>query len=79
MATVQRIHNKGELRGKQTRRIQIVRRPYQAQQAPSKDGPRINEMITATELLVIDDDGGKRGVMSKLRSTLPGRTSPVGT
>src|SRR5437660_568626 len=32
---------------------------------PSKDGPRINEMITATELLVIDDDGGKRGVMSK--------------
>ena len=32
---------------------------------PSKDGPRVNEMITATELLVIDDDGGKRGVMSK--------------
>jgi len=32
---------------------------------PSKDGPRVNEMITASELLVIDDDGGKRGVMSK--------------
>jgi translation initiation factor IF-3 len=31
----------------------------------SKDGPRINEFINAHELLVIDDEGGKRGVMSK--------------
>ena len=31
----------------------------------AKDGPRINEFINAHELLVIDDDGGKRGVMSK--------------
>ena len=39
--------------------------PLQSATPPSKDGPRINEMITAVELLVIDDDGGKRGVMSK--------------
>ena len=31
----------------------------------AKDGLRINEFINAHELLVIDDDGGKRGVMSK--------------
>ncbi|MEQ1755574.1 MAG: translation initiation factor IF-3 [Micropepsaceae bacterium] len=41
------------------------KRSFQPAQVPSKDGPRINEMITAHELLVIDDDGGKRGVMSK--------------
>ncbi|MFN8948892.1 MAG: translation initiation factor IF-3 [Alphaproteobacteria bacterium] len=41
------------------------KRTFQPAQAPSKDGPRINEMITAHELLVIDDEGGKRGVMSK--------------
>ena len=43
----------------------IVRRPYQAAMPVSKDGPRINEFINAHELLVIDDEGGKRGVMSK--------------
>jgi len=43
----------------------IVRRPHQSTAAPSKDGPRINEFINAHELLVIDDEGGKRGVMSK--------------
>ncbi|MFN9545317.1 MAG: translation initiation factor IF-3 [Alphaproteobacteria bacterium] len=41
------------------------KRTFQPAQAPSKDGPRINEMITAHELLVIDDEGGKRCVMSK--------------
>ena len=39
--------------------------PNQAAMPPSKDGPRINEFINAHELLVIDDEGGKRGVMSK--------------
>jgi translation initiation factor IF-3 len=51
--------------GKPDGELQIVRRPYQAAPPPSKDGPRINEFINAHELLVIDDDGGKRGVMSK--------------
>ena len=31
---------------------------------PPSDGPRINEFITAREVLVIDDDGDKKGVMS---------------
>ncbi|HAH09326.1 MAG TPA: translation initiation factor IF-3 [Alphaproteobacteria bacterium] len=30
-----------------------------------KDGPRINEEITVNEMLVIDDDGEKRGVLSR--------------
>ncbi|MDZ4741037.1 MAG: translation initiation factor IF-3 [Alphaproteobacteria bacterium] len=41
------------------------KRSFQPAQVPTKDGPRINEMITAHELLVIDDAGEKRGVMSK--------------
>jgi translation initiation factor IF-3 len=32
---------------------------------PDKDGPRINEEITALEMLVIDDEGTKRGVLSR--------------
>jgi translation initiation factor IF-3 len=30
---------------------------------PASDGPRINEFITAREVLVIDDDGEKRGTL----------------
>ena len=31
---------------------------------PSSDGPRINEEITAPRVLLIDDSGEKRGVMT---------------
>lgn len=30
---------------------------------PSREGPRINQFIDAREVLVIDDDGTKRGIM----------------
>jgi translation initiation factor IF-3 len=31
---------------------------------PPSDGPRVNEFINAREVLVIDDDGEKRGILS---------------
>lgn len=39
-----------------------TRRPLPA--PPPADGPRINEFINAREVLVIDDDGTKRGILS---------------
>ena len=38
----------------------IARRPHQAP-APSKDGPRVNDMITERTVLLIDAEGEKRG------------------
>lgn len=40
-------------------------RGAQPQQRENRDGPRINNEINASELLVIDDDGNKRGIMSR--------------
>jgi len=40
----------------------IARRPHRA--APTRyEGPRVNEMITEAEVLVITDDGDNRGLM----------------
>ncbi len=40
----------------------IARRPHRA--APTRyEGPRVNEMITESEVLVITDDGDNRGLM----------------
>ena len=45
----------------QTRSEPIVRRPLAA--PPSREGPRINAMITVTKVLVIGADGEKLGVI----------------
>lgn len=39
----------------------IARRPIQS--APTRDGPRINEMIDESSVLLIDAEGEKRGVI----------------
>ncbi|MEM8986300.1 MAG: translation initiation factor IF-3 [Pseudomonadota bacterium] len=41
----------------------MARRPQAAPQ-PRNDGPRVNEEIDASKVLVIDDEGQKRGPMS---------------
>ncbi|NWH09120.1 MAG: translation initiation factor IF-3 [Alphaproteobacteria bacterium] len=57
------------LAARDKRRRPIVRRPNSAAPAPaSKDGPRVNHEITAFEVLVIDDDGEKRGIMKKIEA-----------
>lgn len=44
------------------RRLFIARRPTQT--SPTREGPRINEMIDEPEVLLIDAEGEKRGVIS---------------
>ena len=41
--------------------VYIARRPVQA--PPTREGPRINEMIDESSVLLIDADGEKRGVI----------------
>ena len=38
-----------------------IRRPQRAQQAPAKDGPRVNEEIRVREVQLIDDKGVNHG------------------
>ncbi len=40
-----------------------IRRPHRSTQRPRDDGPRVNDRIRAREVLVIDENGEKRGVM----------------
>jgi translation initiation factor IF-3 len=40
-----------------------IRRPMNGQMPPKDDGPRVNDAITSNTVLVIDDEGEKRGVM----------------
>ena len=40
-----------------------IRRPHRSPNRPRDDGPRVNERIRAREVLVIDENGEKRGVM----------------
>jgi hypothetical protein len=46
-----------------------IRRPMNGQMPPKDDGPRVNDAITNATVLVIDDEGEKRGVM-KLEAAL---------
>jgi len=41
-----------------------IRRPFRGPVRPRNDGPNINGKITAPEVLVIDETGEKRGVLS---------------
>ena len=47
---------------KYIRRYSIARRP-QKQTMPDKDGPRINDLITANEVQLIDSEGENRGTI----------------
>ncbi len=40
-----------------------IRRPFRGPVRPRNDGPKINGKITAPEVLVIDENGEKRGVL----------------
>jgi translation initiation factor IF-3 len=42
----------------------INRKPFTKDQRPRDDGPKINDRIDAREILLIDAEGQKRGVMS---------------
>ncbi|MGC6511779.1 MAG: translation initiation factor IF-3 [Parvibaculales bacterium] len=39
----------------------MARRPFPAQ--PSREGPRVNRMITSSEVMLIDQEGEKQGVV----------------
>ena len=41
---------------------QPIRRPHKAAPVPQKDGPRINNLIVAREVQLIDAEGANRGV-----------------
>ena len=47
--------------GLQQERVIVPRRPQQNDRAPTKDGPRINEDITAKTIFLIGDDSHKYG------------------
>jgi len=40
-----------------------IRRPHRSPVRPREEGPRVNDRIRAREVLVIDENGEKRGVM----------------
>ena len=44
------------------RMVTIARRPLDA--APTRDGPRVNEQIKATQVRLIDENGEQVGVVS---------------
>ena len=48
---------------RQTEPLPIARRPHAAQPAKKPKGPRINRDITADRVLLITEDGEKRGVV----------------
>ncbi|HVZ27925.1 MAG TPA: translation initiation factor IF-3, partial [Rhizomicrobium sp.] len=47
--------------GKEQERVIVVRRFQPTEKSPAKDGPRINDEITARTVFLIGDDGHKYG------------------
>src|SRR6201994_4382703 len=47
--------------GQEQERVIVVRRFQPTEKTPAKDGPRINEEITARTVFLIGDDGHKYG------------------
>ncbi len=49
--------------GKASKGDTTIRRPHRSPNRPRDEGPRVNEKIRAREVLVIDENGEKRGVL----------------
>ena len=50
-------------RSRQQKGETAIRRPHRGPARPRDEGPRVNDRIRAPEVLVIDENGEKRGVM----------------